>query len=309
MNADLASLPNRSTERALIAALTAQCQLTAETVVRIHDIAHTMNCDFGAAALRLGVASEHDVEIARMKARAQELNMRPGLVEAAIRKLSSARTVSTQPGALAKPAPQLVLAHDSEHAHSEKMRALRTELLLLTEPNKHASMMALLSPCSGEGRSQLCAELAIAFAQLDRKVLLVDADMRKPQQHQLFATDNERGLSQAIANNEHPCIHPVEGLPQLSLLTAGAVPSNPLELLSDAGFRKLMDEWRQDYDFVVLDTPPVSAYADALVVAALARQVLLLCRAHNTEAREARELLRRLAHTQSRVVGAIINYH
>jgi receptor protein-tyrosine kinase len=94
-----------------------------------------------------------------------------------------------------RPAPQLIMAHSPDDPRAEELRALRTELLLRRAPeDDRADVIALVSPCSGEGRSLLAAELAISYAQLGRSTLLIDADLRCPQQHALFAVDDRLGL-------------------------------------------------------------------------------------------------------------------
>lgn len=206
------------------------------------------------------------------------------------------------------PSQRLVLAHWPYHPRSEQIRMLRTELLLRHESNDSANVVAVVSPCAAEGRSQLAAELAIAFAQLGRPTLLVDADLRHPQQHVLFNADNSLGLSEAIARQMAPRFQAVRGLPALFLLTAGAPPPNPLELLSDRAFEVMAGEWQQHFQFVVLDTPPVSRYADGLAVATIVGRVLSLSRARHTPYRETRDMMRRLGATQSRILGAVINH-
>jgi len=208
---------------------------------------------------------------------------------------------------LAVPAERLVLAHDPFHARSEQIRMLRTELMLRHEASDRANVVTMLSPCAAEGRSQLAAELAIAFSQLGRPTLLVDADLRHPQQHILFNADNRRGLTQALARQQAPQLQAVAGLPSLYLLTAGPLPPNPLELLSDRGFEAMVDEWQKHFQFVVLDTPPVGRYADGLAVATIVGRVLSLSRARHTPYKDTRDMLRRLAATQSRILGAVIN--
>jgi protein-tyrosine kinase len=94
----------------------------------------------------------------------------------------------------------------------------------------------------------------------------------------------------------------------MHLLTAGPTPTNPLELLSDGRFEKLVTEWRNAYEFLVLDTPPLSKCADGIAVATLAGRVLLLSRAQHTSYAGTRDMLRRLASTQSRILGAVINH-
>ncbi len=208
----------------------------------------------------------------------------------------------------AKPTPRLAGAYDSFDPRCEKIRALRTELLLRREPGAGAEVIALLSPGTGDGRSQLAGELAIAFAQLDQPTLLVDADLRHPSQHLLFAADNKSGLSQAIERGSTPYLHPVEGLRHLSLLTAGPTPDNALELLLNRRFAALVEEWRENFDFVVLDTPPITEYSDGLAVASLVKRVLVLSRARHTPYKDSRDMLRRLAAIRSQIVGAVLNH-
>lgn len=206
------------------------------------------------------------------------------------------------------PAPCLIVAHAPFHPRSEQIRMLRTELLLRHEATDAANVIAVLSPCPREGRSQLAAELAIAFAQLNRPTLLVDADLRHPQQHVLFSADNTHGLAQALATGDAPRLQSVTGLPSLFLLAGGTPPANPLELLSDRTFEGMADQWRRQFQYVVIDTPPVSRYADGLAVATIVGRILSLSRARHTPYAQTRDMMRRLAATQSRILGAVINH-
>jgi capsular exopolysaccharide synthesis family protein len=166
----------------------------------------------------------------------------------------------------------------------------------------------MVSPSSGEGRSQLCAELAIAFAQLGRRTLLVDADLRRPSQHLLFPVTNNRGLGDALSRGDRPYMYPVEGLLTLSLLTTGVLPPNPLELLSSGRFERLLQDWRKSYEFVVIDTPPATQCADALAIATLAGRVLFVVRAERTRYKDTQETLRRLATTRAEILGTAMNH-
>jgi len=207
-----------------------------------------------------------------------------------------------------KPGDGLIMAHDPYDPRCEKIRALRTELMLRRELTDRADIVALLSPCAGEGRSLLAAELAIAFAQTGRPTLLVDADLRRPQQHTLFGTDNRQGLSEAIEYDVTPLLHTVQGLPRMSVLTAGAVPSNPLELLSSRGFASMIESWRSNFEFVVIDTAPITQFSDGLAVARLVGRVLALSRAQHTPYKDMQDMLRRLAATRSQILGAVISH-
>ncbi|MBL6749323.1 MAG: CpsD/CapB family tyrosine-protein kinase [Nevskia sp.] len=277
--------PLRAAEQRTSASLIRRCALSPEDVARITAAGQAQGLRFCEAALRLGLVSREDVDAVQSW---------DGKVMLVTRK--------------AKPDPRLVLAHDPYGPRGERFRALRTELLLRRPSPCQADTIAVLSPCAGEGRSQLAAELAIAFAQLGRPTLLVDADLRHARQQALFGTDGPIGLTDALASGATPYLHPVEGVPHLALLAAGSALPNPQELLSDERFEKLIEEWRQQYAYIVFDTPPVSAYSDGLAVARLAGRVLAVNRAAHTPYVRAREMLRRLSATQAVIVGAVINH-
>jgi protein-tyrosine kinase len=301
------SAGNPSPESDVQAALLARFRLSPEMVHAIYELMQSTSLNFIDAAQRLGFVTQEQV-VNAITAQRDHKTDEAGLIETAIRRIAANRQVVPAQGERVKPGPQLILAHDADNPRSEKIRALRTELLLLSEASSGANTIALISACAGEGRSQLAAELAISFSQLGRRTLLVDADLRQPKQQLLFGSSNESGLAEAISRNQKPWFHPVDGLPQLSLLTSGTIPRNPLELLSDGRFARLLEDWRKAYEFVILDTPPIKRYADGLAIATLAGRVLVLSRGQHTSFNETRELMRRLATTQSQILGAVINY-
>jgi protein-tyrosine kinase len=290
-----------------------QYQLSAEAVEKTYDVMERTGMSFADAALHLGFIRKQDMQSGELlgdvlSGRRDQHGPQAGLVEMAINRISARRDVVLRQGSEVIPGPQLQAAFDKANPRNEKMRALRTELLLLNETTNSANIMAILSPGSGEGRSQLCAELAISFAQLGRRTLLVDADMRTPHQHVLFGSGNEFGLSQAISQNTKPYLHPVKGLEHMFLLSAGTIPSNPLELLSDGRCERLLTDWRGAYEFVIIDTPPVSLYSDALAMATMVGRVLILSRAKMTSYKNAGEMMRRLKATRAQVLGGVINH-
>jgi receptor protein-tyrosine kinase len=295
-------------EKNLRAELISNFNLSATAVDKIYEAMETTDSSFSETAMRLGYVTAEQVATARKIVRGEVEPDQTGLIENALRRVALNRQLIVRQGERVKPGESLVLAHDPDNPRSERLRALRTELLLLNEETRRANIIPILSPGAGEGRSQLAAELAISFAQLGRRTLLVDADLRKPQQHVLFSTANEHGLFQAVAQNEKLNYHPVTGLPQMHVLTAGPIPPNPLELLSDGRFEKLLSDWRNYYEFVVIDTPPISQCADGLAVATIAGRVLILSRAQRTSYKDIQEMLRRLAPTQSKILGAVLNH-
>lgn len=269
--------------RKIASYLTRYCGLAEDDIQRIIALGESREISFSEAALSLGLATQADIEAA----------------------LSQTYKAPLDP--TARPGAELVVAHDPFDPHSEGIRALRTELLL-RQSSSDCNIFAVVSPNGGEGRSRLAAELAIVCSQLGQSTLLVDADLRKPRQHALFQADNSRGLSVALGNNEMPSLQSVAGLPKLLLLTAGPQTGNPLELLSDALLGDLIAGWRRRYKHIVLDTPPVSQYSDALAVATHAGAVLAVFRSQKTPLPAGKEMLRRMVVTQARVLGSVINH-
>jgi capsular exopolysaccharide synthesis family protein len=225
--------------------------------------------------------------------------------ESAMSRVPSRALVLRQ-GTEGAPGPTLRACFDSTLPRHNALGALRTELLLLHEGRRHSNVVPVLSAESGDGRSQLAAELAVCFAQLGRSTLLVDADLRSPRQHVLFNLSVQFGLAEAIEQRGKPLLNPISQLPQMYLCPAGTAAQNPLNLLSDGHFMRLLSEWSRIYEFIVIDTPPALRYADSLAVASIVRRVLYLARTQHTSMKAASELLRRLEATRANVLGAVM---
>lgn len=294
------SIPDEEIHKALVALYS----LSNEAVESINELMGRLHIRFGEAALHTGVVTQEELEEALEWIRRRAVQQSRGIIEQVLHR-SVRREVVVWEGKKLRPSQQLMLAHDPSHPHSESLRSLRTELLLRTK-NMGCGIFALLSPCASEGRSQLAAELAISFAQLGRRTLLVDADLRRPRQHVLFGAENEYGLAQALSDSDGVRMHGVQGLPHLTLLTSGALPPNPVELLSGARFERLTVEWRRNFEFVVLDTPPATESSDAIAVATAAGHVLVLSRANVTPFSALREMARKLDTAHARTLGAVI---
>jgi protein-tyrosine kinase len=282
-------------------------KLPDEAIESIRQAKKAMGLAFHEAALHTGLVTQRELDEAEELIRRQTRHEGRGIIEEALRRRPSPRELVLWQGERLRPGKELILAHDPYSERSEHIRSLRTELLMRTNGRRGAAIFALLSPCAGEGRSQLSAELAIAFAQLGSRTLLVDADLRRPRLHALFGADNTIGLAQALTDVTPPRVHGIEGVPQMGLLTSGPVPSNPLELLSGTLFQRMVADWRRSYEFVVVDTPPVSQFSDGLAVASVAGHVVVLGRINSTSFHVLSELRRKLATTNAWVVGAVLN--
>ncbi len=232
-----------------------------------------------------------------------------GIVERAIRRISDRHDVVVWEGEPVEPGPELSYAHDSGSPRAEKLRSLRTELLMRTGTHQGAATFAILGSRPNEGRSLLCAELALAFSQLAGKTLLVDANLRKPTLDKLFrGARSNSGLSELLQNKTNTLpLHRVVGPQHLALLTAGTPPSNPVDLLSGAQFERLVREWSRAYDYVLIDTPPAALRSDGIVIANAVRNVVLVAHRNKTSYADVTELKRRLDSTQTRIIGAVLN--
>ncbi len=288
-------------------ALIAAGRLSPEGAVRIDEAMRTMGLGFADAAIHLGLITPEELAEATRAARQLPPKSPDGIVEGALHRMSFNRSLPVKYMGMVKAGPSLIMVRDPDNTYSEQIRALRTELLLLNGASRSGNSIAILSPCRREGRTQLCAELAIAFSQLGQRTLLVDADLRRPRVHSLFESDNHVGLGQALASGSVPQLLGVEKLPHLSVLIAGPGVPNPLELLTNGHFQRQMSDWRKKYSMIIIDTPPITEFADGLAIASCAEQVVIVGRSGSTPHPNMKEMLRRMGGTQSRIVGAVIN--
>lgn len=242
---------------------------------------------FGEAALRLRLITEMDLR--RAVAKQYDLD----------HLLHGVEHISSE----------LVVAREPSHVRTEELRALRTQLMIRwsnASPGQRALVIA--SPGSGEGRSYIAANLAVAVSQLGERTLLIDADLRKPRQHLIFNIPDRAGLSAVLSGRaDRSAVAPVPGFGTLWLLPAGAPPPNPQELLSRQNLAALLQELRGDFDVILFDTPPAKRYADVQSVAFRAGSALVLARKDHTRLDDATGVIRELSDTGARVVGTVIN--
>ena len=190
---------------------------------------------------------------------------------------------------------------------SEAVRSLRSQLMLRWF-NLGNKSLALVGASAGEGCSYLAANLAVVFAQLGLRTLLVDANLRDPSQHRLFNLKNEIGLSDILAGHAGQLvINPLGAIENLSVLSAGNIPSSAKELLSRPTFIELMKQITPQYDVVLIDTAPSLMAADAQAAAACCSGVLLVSRLNHTKLSHITEMRDQIAITGAKIVGSVIN--
>ncbi len=204
--------------------------------------------------------------------------------------------------------PEIVMAYEPEGPVAEAMRTLRSEILMRTSRrNNMKPIVAVTSVCRSEGRSFVAANLAVSFAQLGHRTLLIDANLRAPAQHELFNLPIQRGLSTILSGRGGlECVQRMSRLPGLAILTAGPIPPNPLELLS-YGMGTLLDEVRDHYETILIDTPAASTASDATVLASHAGSTLIVARRHVTPSYDLADLAHRFGVAGVAVLGLTYN--
>jgi non-specific protein-tyrosine kinase len=191
---------------------------------------------------------------------------------------------------------------------AEAFRALRTNLIYNDIDEKLCTLLVTMpAPESDAGsKATLVANLAVTMAQSGRRTLLVDCDLRHPQQHEIWGIPNDRGLSGVLSSGDEVRAAEV-GVEHLSVLAAGPRPDNPADLLGSRQMEDLIEQLKGQADFVLFDAPPVLAVTDAALLAAHMDGVMLVLNTGQTRrdhAERARELLERV---RARVIGAVLN--
>lgn len=262
-------------------------KLQEEDIQAILDYQLERSIRFGEAAVQLGLVTEADVRNA----------------------LSRQFDYPYLAAGSSPVSEEIVAAYHPFGKHAEMMRALRSEIISRwLDHESGGKTLAVVSPERSEGRSYVTANLAVSFAQLGKRTLLIDADMRNPRQHALFGLDIQSGLSAVLTGRgEASSVRQVAPFENLCILPAGVLPPNPQELLVRPDFGWLLREVEKNFDVVLIDTPPGGQFADAHAVAASAYGALMIIRKDHTRPRAVTTLGDKLATAKARVIGTVLN--
>jgi chain length determinant protein tyrosine kinase EpsG len=174
--------------------------------------------------------------------------------------------------------------------------------------NQGFKSLAVVSANTGDGASYLAANLAIVFSQLGQRTLLIDANLRQPRQHKIFALTQKQGLSDLIVGRaDQTVITKVGAFKDLSILGAGTVPPNPQELLDNPAFTSLMLSVIGHYDIVLVDAAPASVTADAQAVVSRCGGALVVSRLNHTRLDDLIEVREQINLTTAKVVAAVVS--
>lgn len=262
-------------------------RLRATDAQRVALVAAELKIRFGDAAVEMELVKRSDVEFALG------------------RQFSFTHLDANDPSL----APELIAAYQPNHPLVERLRDLRSQITssAMTGTRKHP-MVSIVSPDQGDGRSFIAGNLAILFAQLGWRTLLIDADMRNPAQHRLFRFDNRLGLSAILAGRcGVECVHRVASFPFVFVLPAGPTPPNPAELLERPLFTQLLDSADTQFRAIIVDTPAGDVAADSRLIANRVGASVMVARPGHTRFRHAEDLMQSLGSDKSNVLGVVLN--
>jgi capsular exopolysaccharide synthesis family protein len=188
---------------------------------------------------------------------------------------------------------------------SEAIGHVYPSLMLSTSGNPPGVIM-VTSPSPSEGKSTIASNLALSCALNDRTVVLIDCDLRKPRLNRIFGINSQPGLTNYLTGNATlKEVLRVTSVPNLTILTAGASPPSPINLLNSEVFKELLNRLRQQFQHVIIDTPPVLGFADARFISVLVDGVLLVTK-YNSTYKNAGRLAHQLLN-QAPILGAVLN--
>jgi protein-tyrosine kinase len=286
-SATVSHAPHTRSDRSLGSILMDSGRLKPESAEAILRTQREQGIRFGDAAIQLGLLTPADIEFAV----ALQFDY-PYL-------LSGQSDLSET----------LVAAYNPFTPQVETLRALRSQLMLRWfDTDVSHKALAIVSAERNEGRSFLAANLAIVFSQLGERTLLVDADLRNGTQHQLFGLENRLGLTAILTGRAGPeAVQRIPALRDLSVLTAGAQPPNPSELLARAEFAQLLRDFATHYDVLILDTAAACDSTDAQTVAICANGALIVARKNISRFGRLKAMAENSLQSRATIVGTVLN--
>ncbi len=201
---------------------------------------------------------------------------------------------------------QIILNNDDFYIR-EAYKALRTNVMFSLTDSKQSHVILVTSANPSEGKSTTSANLAISFAELGIRTLLIDCDMRKPKIGRLFKMKNVAGLSDVLFNKQDDTTSFFRvNNSELYIMTAGTIPPNPSELLASNRMKYLIESLREKFEYIILDMPPVNVVTDAVVASSLADGILLVVRSNVSERSSVLRTMAQLERTNTKILGAVM---
>lgn len=205
------------------------------------------------------------------------------------------------------PSRELIVHEDKRSGVAEAARAIRTNLLFMAPDNPYR-LLLVTSAAPSEGKTTVACCIAIAMAQAEQKVVMVDCDLRRPRLHKVFRKGSDAGVTTSLLDGELPDEEVMAtDVPNLWVIPAGPIPPNPAELFHSARFRALLEKLTARFDRVIIDSPPVVAVTDAAILSTIVDGTVLVARAFKTQRDVARHGVRSLLDVGGKVAGVVLN--
>jgi polysaccharide biosynthesis transport protein len=206
----------------------------------------------------------------------------------------------------------LISALEPNSSAIEAYRNIRTSLFF-SGPAEESKVLLITSGGPGDGKTTTAANLALVIAQSGKRVLLVDADFRRPRMHKLFGLDSSAGLSSVLVGERslsqavQKTVHDIENIENLDILVAGPTPPNPTELLESNHAKQVIAEMRSRYDRVIVDTPPVLFVSDTSILSTLCDGVILVVKSDKRTRAHASRARKQIEKVKGHIIGGILN--
>jgi capsular exopolysaccharide synthesis family protein len=233
----------------------------------------------------------------------------PALNKKQMQMEESTALTSASPGLLNSIALVSRLMVNNRHsAFAEAYRSIRTSILLSSAGTPPRTILVTSSQ-PGEGKTTTAINTAIALSQLKARTLIIDADMRRPSMHKIFGITNSQGLSTYLSSNEVELGTLIQKLPlpDLYLLPCGLIPPDPAELVSSGKMKELLEILALDFQYIIIDSPPLINVSDPVVLSTLAEGVIFVVKGGDTKRSIVRRARQELAAVRARVIGVVIN--
>ncbi len=198
-----------------------------------------------------------------------------------------------------------LLSEKTPFVVAEAYKAMRTNLMFLLSEGKQ--IVAYTSVYEAEGKTTTCINMAIAFGQLGKKVLVIDMDMRRPRLHKYFEVSSSPGLSDRLANFTSEVNIVKTAYENVSLLPVGTIPPSPSELISSGVLDELFDDFRKEYDYIFIDTPPAYIAPDVSVMASRIDGIVFVVRENATSTEMIKNTVLGLERAGAKIFGFVLN--
>lgn len=202
----------------------------------------------------------------------------------------------------------IITYSDPKSVVSEEFRAIRTSMQY-SNLDKKIKTILVTSTTKNEGKTTTTSNLAVSFAKVDnKKVLVIDCDLRNPSIHKAFGISNIKGLSDLLIEGKSILnyIKPTQ-IENLHIITAGAIPPNPAEVLASNAMQEFIKNIKEEYDYVFIDTPPIGMVTDAGILASFIDGTVLVVRSEMVDINKVQESKKKLNSVNANILGAILN--